>query len=354
MKQLITILFLLALTVSFGQNTKLQEKRFKVLMEKYYAQKMDNDFLKSIISPADSNISLNTTYHVMVNEDKTKFVAFFLQQFAPEDFKNFRESKKDKRVNIMTTTDALEGGLFADLNTYAHTVTAVKYNKKWYYEKTNVTYFAAATLNGAKQYFFNYLQEWNFFKEKSTEFNPEFWETILFEKVSNNLANDPTWSDYIGLYRVVANQMRKEKEEMVKKKELEIVNKYIAPLLDKLKAENTYETVSTKQMSKDYLLIYPKDWSVIICPINVKEKDKEVFIRYFVLIPNEDNYKIYEWTYINPSNFKNDPTKSSFMEQINTLTTWNFSYSTIDDSKFWNDYVLLKLSDSFMFLKEIK
>lgn len=354
MKHLTTILFLLTLTTAFGQSKKLQQKRADILTNKYFNQTIDKEVLKTIISPVDSNIIINSAYHVILNDDKNKFVAFFLEQFAPQDFKAFHDSKKDKKVNILMTKDIMKGGNFDDLNTYAYIVNGVKYNEKWYYEKTNVTFFAAKTLNETQQKFFNQLQGWNFFKKKSTEFNPDFWETILFEKVPKNLSNAPYWSPYIGLYTVVANQMRKEQKELASKKELEIINKYVRPLTDKLKIQNNYEIVSIKQMSKDYLLVFPTDLKVILCPIKVKEKDKDMFIRYFVLLPHDNNYIIYEWTYLDPNNFKNSQLGPSFMDQINTLTVWNYTFDKLDDSKFWNEYVLSKSDDTYKYLKEVK
>lgn len=349
-----TILLFLTLAPTFGQSKKLQQKRFDILINKYLVQTFDRETLQTIISPVDTNITINSAYQVILNDDKTKFVAFFLEQFDPNNFKIFRDGNKDKRVNIVTTTDIMKGGNFDDLNTYAYIVYGVKSNNKWYYEKTDITYFAAKTLHQGQQVFFNHLQGWNFFKTNSTRFNPDFWETVLFEKVSENLSNDPHWSSYIGLYSVVANQMRKEKKELANKNELEIINKYIHPLTDKLKIQNNYESVSTKQMSKDFLLIYPSELTAILCPINVKEKDKETYIRYFVLLPQGTNYKIYEWTYLNPSNFINSRHGPSFIDQINTLTTWNYSFDKLDDSNFWNEYVLLKSGDEYKYLNEVK
>ena len=152
---------------------------------------------------------------------------------------------------------------------------------------------------------------------------------------------------------MVAGQLRKESEEFASKKEKNIVDTYITPLADKLKTQNNYEIVSIKQMSKDFLLVYPTDLKVILCPIKVKEKGKDMFIRYFVLLPQDNNFKIYEWMYLKPYNFKNSQLGPSFMNQINTLTVWNFSFDRLDDNKFWNEYVLLKSGDNYKYLIEI-
>ncbi|MCW3105467.1 MAG: hypothetical protein JWO09_3907 [Bacteroidetes bacterium] len=350
----IAVLLLVFLTSAFGQSKKLQRKRFDILINKNLNYAVDKAFVNTIISPADSTIALNTAYQTIFNDDKTKFVIFFLEQFAPQDFTAFRNSKKDKYVNILTTKDIMKGGTLDDLNTYAYIVKGAKYNDKWYYEKTRITYFATRTLKEGQQEFFNNLQTWNFFKKRSTGLNPDFWESVLFEKVPAKLSNDSSWAPYVGLYSVVANQMKREKKELAHKKELDIINKYIRPLTHKLKVENSYEIVSTNQMSKDFLLIYPSAFAPILCPVNVKEKDKDMYIRYFVLLPQNDTYKIYEWSFLDPSHFKNSHIGPSFMDQINTLTIWNYTFVKLDDMKFWNDYVLLKSDGAYKYLKEVQ
>jgi hypothetical protein len=348
---------------------QLQQERFDVLVKSYFNQPFDKQSVKNIISPLDSNINIDIAYQALYSNDESKFVAFFLGQVSTQDFKTLKDNKKDKNVNIISSKDIKDDGFFDDIpKSYGYMVKGLKYKDKWYYEKTNVTYFEAKTIEDGQQKFFNNLQKWNFFKENSTEFNPEFWETKLFKKVPD-LTKDPDWEKYgesiwktdeinnrpyIGLYEMVADQLRKEIEEFASNKEKEIIDKYITPLADKLKTQNNYEIVSVKQMSKDFLLVYPTDLKAIICPIKVKENGKDMFIRYFVLIPQDNNYKIYEWTYLNPNNFKNAQMGPSFMDQINTLTVWNFSFDKLDDSKFWSEYVLLKSDDKYKYLKEVR
>jgi len=355
MRNFLTItLLLLSFTSALSQSKKLQQKRFEILTTDYLNRPVDGEFLKTVFSPADSTVRLNTAYQSVFNSDKTKFVIFFLEQFAPRDFKAFRKNKKDNNINIETTTDIMKGGNLDDINTYAYIVNGVKYNDKWYYEKTGVTYFAAGTLKEGRQQYFNNLQKWDFFRKRSTALNDDFWESVLFEKVPASLKNDPSWAPYVGTYSVIARQIKREEAEAAHRKELEIMNKYIRPLADKLKIQNNYEIVSTSQMSKDFLLIYSSAFNVILCPVNVKEKDKDMYIRYFVLLPQDDTFKIYEWTFLNPSDFKNSHIGPSFMDQINTLTTWNYTFVRLDDITFWNKYVLPRSGDTYNYLTEVK
>jgi len=334
---------------------------------KYYNQPFDKKSLQNIILLTDSSVNVDNAYQLMFNDDKTKFAAFFINKYTQENFNKVKDSKnlnadfsKYEEIIKISQSD------FEKLhNSYGYILFGVTYKNKWYYKKSNVV---EIDIEVGKQKLFGYLQQWDFFKEKSTELNPDFWETNLFKKVPD-LRLDPDWEKfgkgiwmtnemnnrpYIGLYEMVADQLRKENEEFASKKEKEIINRYITPLADKLKIQNNYEIVSIKQMSKDFLLVYPTDLKAILCPIKVKEKGKDMFIRYFVLLPQENNYKIYEWTYLNPNNFKNSQMGLSFMKQINTLTVWNFSFDKLDDSKFWSEYVLLKSGDTYKYLTEVK
>jgi len=347
------------------RDRELAQQRFDELVENYYSKPNDKDFLKPIISQPDSNIVLTDQFQIIFDPTKTKFVAFFIEQVSAQDFKAMKDNKRDKNVNIISSKDIKDEGFLDDIpQTYAYIVKGVKYNEKWYFEKSNVTYFEAKNLEEGKQEYYYNLAKWNFFKENSTGFNPDFWETSLFKKVKD-LKQEPDWEEYgetiwksqevndrpyIDHYEIVANQLKKNATAKAENFDRNIIEEITRPLSEKIKTEGNYEIISLKHMSSDYLLIYPNDKSIILTPIKVKEKDGEMFIKYFVLIPNKVNYDIYEWNYLDPKKFKNTQLGPSFMDQINTLTTWNFSYINLDDKKFWEKYVLLKTGDSYKYL----
>jgi len=351
------------------RDRELAQLRFDELISEYYSNVNNEDFLKPIIAQPDSNIVLKDQYQILVDPSQTKFVAFFIEQVSAQDFKTMKDNKRDKNVNIISSKDIKDEGFLDDIpQTYAYIVKGVNHNEKWYYEKSSVTYFEAENLEEGKQKYFYNLAKWNFFKENSTEFNPDFWETSLFKKVKD-LKQEPDWDEYgetiwktqeindrpyIGLYEIVANQLKKEAAEKAKNFDQNIIEEIIRPLSVRIKMEGNYEIVSLKQMSKDYLFVYPNDKSILLTPIKVKEKDGEMFLRYFVLIPNKDNYDIYEWNYLDPKKFKNTQLGPSFMDQINTLTTWNFSYKNLDDKEFWEKYVIVKSNGEYKYLEERK
>lgn len=317
---------------------ELAQLRFDDLVSKYYSIANDKEFLKLIIPQPDSNIVLKDQYQILVDPSQTKFVAFFIEQVSAIDFNAMKDNKRDKNVNIISSKDIKDEGFLDDIpKTYAYIVKGVKHNEKWYYEKSNVTYFEAKTLEEGKQKYFYNLTKWNFFKENSTELNHLFWESDFF-KIKERV----DYNDQIAKYK-------KEGEASIKFEE-KIINEIISPLSEKIKVEDNLEIVSLKHKAYDYLLIYPIEKNVILSPINVKKKGSDMFIRYFVLIPNDEDYEIYEWNYLDQNKFKNKAKVPSFMEQINTLTTWNFSIKKLNDKDFWEKYVLLKVDDNYKYL----
>jgi hypothetical protein len=156
------------------------------------------------------------------------------------------------------------------------------------------------------------------------------------------------------LYEIVADGLKIEQSEMNKNFDKTIIETYVNPYITELTSNGNYEQVTLNQMSKPHLLIYPKEKNIIICPYNIKRKKEDKFINYLVLIKTESGYDPYKWNYLNSDDFKNKANGPSFMEQIKTLTDWNFSFKTLDDSEFWKKYVLLKEEDDFKYLEKNK
>lgn len=354
---------------------QLQQERFDVLMKSYFNQPFDKQSVKNVISPLDSNININIVFQTLFNNDKSKFVAFFLEQVSAQDLKTLTDNKKDQNVNIISSKDIKDEGFLDDIpKTYGYIVKGVKYKDKWYYVKSNVTYFDAKTLNNGQQEFFNNLQKWNFFKDNSTEFSPDFWETKLFKKVPD-LRKNPDWEkygetiwktdekenkDYIGMCEIVADELKKIKEEDEMSLNSSISNNIFKPFYENKKTQNPLEFTSYVLLNKDeFILISPMSKDVILNPIQIINDKGEKKIRYFLLF--RQNGKIMEWTYFLEHPFDEKRIKdkiwhygSIVMAQLQTLTDWDFSFESLDDNRFWSEYVLLKSGGSYKYLKEVK
>ena len=209
---------------------KLAEERALVLTNDYYKKTFDKAFIYPVVSKV-TNINLNSLYQLIVNDDQSKFVAFFLEKAQPQDFKGISENKKDANVNIISGKNIQDSGyLNAIPQTYAYIVKAVKYKNKWYFEKSVVTYFEPQDNEEGRLQFFNNLQEWNFFNKGLTTPNPDFWETSLFAKIQDK-RKDPDWDKYgktiwkseeeenrpyIGMYEIVVDQIKEKDQPQIK------------------------------------------------------------------------------------------------------------------------------------------
>ncbi|HEY8970624.1 MAG TPA: hypothetical protein VIM64_16070, partial [Puia sp.] len=205
---------------------ELWQQRLDILQHDQYTRSFDKSFITNIIPAKDSNITMGSLYQLLISDDKTKFVGFFLEKKDRQNFRQLSQSKKDKNVRIMNDKNIRDTGYLNNIpETYAYIVKAVKYKGKWYYEKDNVTYFKPGDNTEGRLEYFNNLQQWGFFKENSTIPDPDFWETHLFEKVKD-LRKDPNWDkygtniwkmeeeenrNYIGIYKFVADQLKGKK-----------------------------------------------------------------------------------------------------------------------------------------------
>lgn len=205
---------------------KLAGDRANALRNNYFSRSFDKSFIASIILPADSAIILNNLYQLLISDDKTKFVGFFLEKRSRQNLGQLNKNKEDNNVRILNDKDIRDTGYLNNIpQTYAYIVKGVRYEGKWYYEKSEVTYFQPHDDEEGRLEYFNSLQHWGFFKDNSTAFNPDFWETNLFKKVKD-LRKDPDWDkygttiwkteeeenrNYIGLYEIVADQLKPKK-----------------------------------------------------------------------------------------------------------------------------------------------
>ena len=358
-KALNDIIYTIAInSPTLKKEKQLSQERLNFLSNEYLRKDFDEQFLRTILSNSNDK-----PFQLLLNNDKTKFVAFFIEQVSSQDFKDLTKNKKDKNVKIISPNDIKDKEFLEEIpRTYAYIIKAVKYNDKWYYEKSNVTYFQANSINEGEEQYFNNLQQWNFFKENSIELNPDFWETNLFEKVPD-LKKAPDWDkygesiwktdevnnrNYIGLYEIVADSLRKEKQSKNTSFEEQLNENIFKPAYEILKKNNpnNYSKLSV------HSLIYSENRDLAINPVLVTDKEGIKKLHYFVAF--NDSPKLYEWNYFEPLVIKGNLFGSEVVDQIGSLTEWNFSVDNLNDEKFWNQYVLLKQGNDYKYLKEIK
>jgi len=301
----------------------------------------------------------------LMHESGTKFIAFF----ASNDLLEI-----EKQFNIEYDPEIYGDdyyGVDKDSDVYAFMVIGILHESKWYLEKENSFFFNldGAPFEEGKKGFFANLAGFGFFEEGTAKPTDHFWESNFFEKIPD-LREDPEWQKnyasgyrnfelenrpYVGMYKLVANQIKTERMAKEAALEQRLLEEYVKPLLPKLKSKYDYEDLTLKHGVVDFMMLYPLANDVFICPIRVRNKEGKKWIQYVVLIPNvKGRYDLYEWTYLNPDDFVNEKNDPRFSEQIKTLTKWAFGYEYLEDEAFWQNYVLKKEGNSFLYLKSFE
>lgn len=359
------IQYLIAINSQFVKYTRqVQLDRSVILTQQYLHQPFDSQAVLSIFSSKDSLIKSGTLYQVLNSPDSTKFIAFFSEQVSADDFRNLNGDERHNDAARNIDEDSYNSNY---PRIYTYIVTGIRYDNQWYYKKSNATYTEALNKAEGEKKYFNYLQNWDFFKEDSSVINHDFWEGTLFEKVQD-LKKDKDWEryqsmwkdeekrnrPYIGFYKMVADELTKEKHDREVVKDTEILLKYIHPFTAHLKSSERYDSVSIYIDPHDYPLVYPPNRSVVLFPIEVSEKNKDLLIRYFVLLEQKDStYKLYEWSYLKNTKYTDSSLTPYFMRQMNTLTYWNYALDYLDDENFWSEYVFKKSGSTYLYLTEV-
>jgi hypothetical protein len=334
----------------------------KNLLNKPY----DATVLKQVIG-TDNNINMNALYQCLYNNDKTQFVAFFIETNISKNFKALHDKTDNGKIDIITSKDITDPGYFDSMpKTYAYIVKAIRHENTWYYKKDHITYFDAPTLKQAQFEYLTGLIGWDYFKPNSVEYSPEFWNGNLFEKIPDR-KKDPKWEryklmweneerenrNYIGLNEMVADKLKKQKEIEADAFEKEISTTILKPFFNAQANKKSNGGIRYNAIREDLVLIYPEKKYSIISPVITTNEKGEDSIRFIVIDPKTQS--IYEWTYLKPHIIKKgDYAGSALVEILSSITQWNFSYKTLDDDNFWSNYVLLKEDDEYKYLKPIK
>lgn len=365
---------------------QLSQDRVDELFTSYYPKKPASEIVE-IISINDTSISTDGFYHGFIDGSKTKFIGFFAYNTNTNSFTDVKNSK-DKNVNIITSDLS---GWDTIPRIYAHIVLGIQYEANWYIQKSNVTYFNAEDFEEGKKEYFKNLQKWHFFEEESSEFNPDFWETYFFSKVESSVErnkdkiekytmlkekattdedqeiyqemindfyeNDLKNQGYFGLYSIVASEMRKHDRVQREQFETTFSETELTPFFDNYIKKSDMGIMEYEKLNgKNFVMIYPKDRSIVLCPILFNYENDKSELHYFILIPSDnDEYQIYEWNYFEAVTPKyKSMYGGDIYEQINSIAIWNFSFDYLEDKKFWNEFVLKKSKDNYDYLKEIK
>nr|WP_294794507.1 hypothetical protein [uncultured Mucilaginibacter sp.] len=345
---------------------ELAIKRLDYISKGLYLKAYDASVVKEAVNSKDSTINLDELYYCLSDPSHSKFAAFFSGKSGKNSLKSFSDNKTTGNIKVITDKKINDPGYLDDMpQNYGYIVKGVKYNDKWYYEKDQTTYFNAGNDKERKLEYLNNLQGWDFFKEDSTEPDETFWEGRLFKKVKD-LRKDPNWEkrkdiwesderenrDYIGLYNLVADQLKKEKEASEQQFKTQLFSALLEPFLIEQKKNKQNGIGDYESKSDEIAMIYPANHSVVLIPLMITNPKGELSLRYFIVMPQAKS--IYEWTYLQPKPLTKGTKYVNLVEVLNSTTKWDYSYLTLDDDAFWKNLVITKQNGVYQYLKELK
>lgn len=342
---------------------KLNRERADALQSGLFQQPFDDTLVKLVVPQTDSAVNLSNIYQCLYNMDKTQFIAFSAETGVNKLFKSLHDKKNKGTVNIITSKDIHDPDYLDSIpKTYAFIIKGVKYNGKWYYEKDKATYFDARSQEEGRLMYLTNLVDWGYFKDKSIDYSPDFWNGKLFEKVIDR-KKDPEWEtyedmweteerenrDYVGLFKIVANQLKEEKEQEANVFKKNVSATILTPFFKEQVKSKLNHIVAYDRILNDFVLIYPKSREVILSPLTVTDEKGVKAIRFFVTVPATK--QIYEWTYFKSHTVDKGFADDSINKMLGSVTKWNFAYDTLDDTEFWNKYVWAKEGNDYKYLK---
>lgn len=303
-------------------------------------------------------------YYGITDSSETKLIGFFALDNESETYKQMNRDEEAGYVdyfNLDYSNDYSNG-------IYTYAVVGILYDSTWYFKKEKISWYNKSALDSSKVAYFNRLQEWEFFVDYDTLFNPQFWETKFFKKVPD-LTKDPMWKKYgtsiwkpdemenrpyVGIYEMVVKQLQLEIEQKKVQITYEITKNVIQPFLENLKSEQPEECKSyTTILDKEFILIFPYDLSAVLNPVLITNAQGMKQIRYFIAFPGSND--IYEWIYLKPRIHQETDRIYSMevVEELEIATTWNYGTLTLNDSNFWNNLVFKKENGEYVYLKKL-
>lgn len=154
----------------------------------------------------------------------------------------------------------------------------------------------------------------------------------------------------------IIKQTKKEKINQAFRYYLELA--VLQPLAEKLRIHhsNKYDKIVGMYGAEHFTSIFPANKRTVLLVTGAKGQTENGYtVRYLLYMPGEGS--IYEWEYF-PSCNSSFYDAGSVIDQLKTVTYWDnpgylHSSCTLDDDRFWKQYVLLQENGEYKYLREL-
>lgn len=355
----------LAMTIVIERSPSIQKaqslakRRSDILMNEYFSQEPNAD-IPAIIHSSDTSISTDDFFQAVMDKSENKFVAFFLRKEHADNIFDLKKRDVTIRSNDPTNLEHVPPML-------AYIVLGVQLDGVWYVKEDQVNIFESSSLSEGRKQYFNGLQSWGFFIDGTVTVNPDFWETNFFSRVEDvtirsdykdhyesvYMTYDNNNRRYIGMYEIVADVLRKRDAGDRERFEENLANSTLLPFYQRMKQSDSDTFADYFMIREEPTLIYASNRELVLNPVAIIDTSGASKLRYFAVIPGEGT--VYEWTYFTPKVIS-DPShyyNTELRSQLDEITEWNFSFNTLEDTAFWQTYVLSRDDDGYKYLKVV-
>jgi hypothetical protein len=331
-----------------------------------------SDELNSILYPRIETTLLEGYWGGVFNEEQSKFYAATLVKISDVDYDDFEHHHSlfigsssmfhdHEKVKKFITPDSWQNKSTHELieeNIYHYfsiSFVGMLYEDEWFILKSLAFYGDQKTEDELK----------SFIAESAS--NAEFWISDLFvpKKPFNYKRSgeeitlrDVQFEEFENEPYLVAILKQEKKEKINRAFVTYFEEEYIKPFLLKLRIAFPAEYVGICALRINYTAIFPKHKKYIIfCALVATDAGKWRLKYYLVDILNDF---FYEWVY-----FKSDEYDFSFfysdliINDLKTISNWNDdafldSSRTMDDERFWNEYVFKESNGVQMYLNRFE
>lgn len=277
---------------AFTQNQLAIKWQDHIAYVKQHYPELPKQKLDSITAYLDSTAIAEHCYQFITNNDKTKFIAFYLVDRSSASFTAI------KREYGGTYRSFTWGGKKEDqVEAFAYTVNGIYYQEQWYYDIPEYLEFYASTKQEAQNIFLiRTLIEGHFFFGKTPKENKRFWEKNSFEKNTY-----PYKEKYPNTPEVVisASLSKNTREAHNKNKALEQLACTVSTAIWDYYHHADSATYARRYLGRymeDYCLcLYNSDRNIVLLPLIYFNSAEQPYLRYYVLKLSNAGPELYLW-----------------------------------------------------------
>lgn len=329
------------------------ERLAKTTLKAPYSLEPFNTVMDSLGNP----FSTKDVYQILYNEDSSKFVAFIVEPGVKNSGLTSLNPVEEHCIEakLIQKKSAVKAEL---TDSRGSTIRGVNTPDGWYVDQLVCGEFMSRTKEEAQLMQFCNLFYWHFIDEGVTTYRSDFWseehetEDWLFATVEEQYGPEPY--PYEGLFawnKKHPNRTSFEYGTIVEANHIVREMELFESNFNKEVLLPFYETnLQNVVLEESPIHVYTGQRDVVIHPALVTDEKGAQSLHYYVFLNGNE---VYEWLYFSPE-AASELSIETVKTKLNTLTSFFLEkYVIIRDQRFWDQYVLKKNGEDYMYLRKI-